>query len=56
MRRSYHQMVKAATDNESAITCHATLGQEEAVCAGFYRLYPTLPLRVAAALNVITFE
>ena len=44
-------MVKQARKNESAIICHSTLGGAEAVCRGFFDLYPTQPLQLAERLG-----
>lgn len=47
-------MVKEATKKQSAIICHDTLGTRfNAVCRGFYDLYPTQPLQVATRLGML---
>lgn len=49
-------MVREAVADDSAITCHSTLYREDvdqAVCRGFADGYATLPLRLAAALDVL---
>lgn len=43
---------------DAALTCHATLyrqAEQEAVCRWFFDHHPTLPLRLAVALDVVTF-
>jgi hypothetical protein len=54
------QLVKGASAAQSCIPCHETThGQDprgEAVCRGFYSLHPTLPLKLAAAMNKIKFQ
>lgn len=52
-------MVKEATENGAAITCHSTLpyhpkgGDEQAVCRGFFDRHPTQPLQIAERLDLI---
>lgn len=46
-------MVKSATKNDSAITCHSTLSGDQAVCKGFFDKHATQPLQVAERLNMI---
>lgn len=46
-------MVAEATANESAITCHATLDGDNAVCRGFFDLHATQPLQLADRLGYI---
>jgi hypothetical protein len=48
-------MVKGALKAETAIVCHSTLGHDEAVCRGFYNRHQTLPLKLARALDAISF-
>lgn len=47
------EMVKAATKNESAIICHATLDGDNAVCRGFFDKHPTAPLQIAERLGLV---
>lgn len=47
------QMVDEAKANDSAIVCHKTLDGDNAVCRGFFDRYPTIPLRLAVALDVL---
>jgi hypothetical protein len=50
------EMVAGATANETCIPCHHHLHQGadvEPVCAGFARQHPTLPIRLAEAMDVI---
>lgn len=50
------ELVHENVANEAALVCHSTLyteGLDNAVCRGFYDRYPTLPLRLAAALRLI---
>jgi hypothetical protein len=52
-------MVKTATADDSAIVCHSTLYRDdvdEAVCRGFFDRHPTVPLRLAVALDVIEWD
>lgn len=49
-------MVRDAKANESAITCHSTVGGAEAVCRGFYDLHATAPLQIAERLGYIEFQ
>lgn len=47
--------------NDSALTCHSTLPNNDsraqpAVCRGFYDAYPTMPLKVARALDAVTYD
>lgn len=51
-------MVRDATRDESCIPCHTHLhgGREhDAVCRGFYDRHATLPLRLAAAMDLLAF-
>lgn len=46
-------------DAESALTCHSTLYRDdvdEAICRAFYDRHPTLPLRLATALDLVEFD
>lgn len=48
------EMVEGSLENDSAIICHSTLGQEEqAVCRGFYEAHKTTPLQIAERLGLI---
>lgn len=48
-------MIAQATKRQSAIICHDTLGgYSNAVCRGFYDLYPTQPLQVATRLGMLS--
>jgi hypothetical protein len=47
------EMVDEAREADAAIICHKTLDGPNAVCRGFADRWPTLPLKVAAALDVI---
>jgi hypothetical protein len=50
------QMIADATRDESCIPCHHHLHEGaaiEPVCAGFARKHPTLPIRLAEAMDVI---
>lgn len=50
-------LVASNVEADSALTCHATLYRDdvpEAICRGFYDRHPTLPLRLAAALDLLT--
>lgn len=50
-------LTQANVNNDSALTCHQTLGTScPAVCRGFFDAYPTMPLRLAAAMNVLIFD
>lgn len=54
-------LIETNTANGSALTCHVTLAEWDApvppaVCRGFYDTHPTLPLLLAAALDMITFD
>lgn len=49
------QMVDQARADDSAIICHNTLGDDNAVCRGFYDRYPTQPLQIATRLDLVTF-
>ena len=50
------QMVRDATANDSCITCHSTLGGDEACCRGFFDLKASASLRLGVAMNVIEFQ
>lgn len=48
------QMVRDATKAESCIPCHETIhgqAEGEAICRGFYEKFPTLPIKLAEAMN-----
>jgi hypothetical protein len=49
------QMVDDSLQNDSAIICHETIENAQAVCRGFFDLHwrDTLPLRAAVALRVL---
>lgn len=51
-------MIKDATEAESCIPCHSTLYENgpEAVCFGFFKQHPTLPLQLALTLNLIEWQ
>lgn len=49
-------MVKEATEKQSTIICHGTLSGKKAVCRGFFDLYPTTPLQVAARMGIIEWQ
>ena len=54
-------LVEVNTANDSALICHQTLpysntGAEPAVCRGFFDKYPTLPLRMAIAMDVVAYD
>lgn len=53
-RRDY--MVCRSIENNSAIICHSTLSDDNAVCFGFFTQHKTATLRLAEAMNVITFD
>jgi hypothetical protein len=49
-------MIDGATANESCIPCHHHLHEGadiEPVCAGFARKHPTLPIRLAHAMDMV---
>ena len=49
-------IVKEATKAESCIPCHETThgqAEGEAICRGFYDRFPTLPIRLAEAMNLL---
>jgi hypothetical protein len=48
-------MVDQARADGSAITCHATLHGEQAVCRGFFERHPTPPLQIAERLDMIVY-
>lgn len=50
------QMIGEATERNTAIICHSTLFSENAACRGFFDKHPTPVLRIAAAMNAITFD
>lgn len=54
------ELVTANAEAESALTCHETLpgwgDAEPAVCRGYFDTHPTLPLRLAEAINVIAYD
>lgn len=47
------RMVEKATEEETCIPCHKTLGDEPSVCHGFYKKHATLPLRLGEACGII---
>lgn len=47
------EMVAAATEHQSCIPCHKTLGGGEAVCRGFFEKHKTQPLQVAERLGLV---
>jgi hypothetical protein len=49
-------MVNEAKANDSAIICHKTLGGDNAICRGFADRYPTLPLRMATAMDLVDLD
>jgi len=49
-------MVEQATELQSCIPCHGTLGGKQAVCHGFFKLHATLPLKLAAAMERIEWQ
>ena len=46
-------LVAQARAHDSAIVCHETAGDAEAVCRGFADRWPTTPLRMAELLGVL---
>jgi hypothetical protein len=48
-------MIDQARADQSAITCHATLHGEQAVCRGFFDCHPTAPLQIADRLDMIVY-
>lgn len=51
-------MVAEAKRGDSAITCHSTLygqSEQEAVCRGFFDRHATVPLRLAAVMDLVTW-
>lgn len=49
------EMVAEATGNDSVIPCHETLGDEPAVCRGFFDKHAPPFLQVADRLGVVVF-
>ena len=49
-------MIRDATRNESCITCHETLGADQAICRGFFDKHATQPLQVAQRLGFVVFQ
>lgn len=49
-------LVQQNRSRDTALTCHATLGQAEAVCRGYFDAYgdQITPLRLAVVMDVIT--
>lgn len=47
------ELVREATANVSAITCHETYDVDNAVCRGFFDRHPTTPLQLASRLGMI---
>ena len=47
------QMVDEAREHDSAIVCHQTLSDDNAVCRGFFERYATTPLQIAERLGLI---
>lgn len=49
------RMIKRALKHDSAITCHDTIGESEAICRGFFDLhkYDVAGLRLAIAMDTI---
>lgn len=54
------QLIDGAVKDESCIPCHkTTYGQDkrgEAICRGFYDRFATVPIRLAAAMDLIEFQ
>ncbi len=48
-------MVRSAVAKDSAIICHQTLDENNAVCAGFFAQHSTNPLRIAERLGMIEY-
>lgn len=50
------RLAREAIAVDTAIICHSTLdAKAHAVCRGFYEETPTMPLRLAAAMNCLEF-
>ena len=49
-------MVDEAVASQSAIICHSSLTGENAVCRGFFDHHPTVPLRLAMAIDRVEFD
>ena len=50
-------MVDEATEHDSTIVCHATLGTDQhACCRGFFDLHPTAPLQIADRLGLVELQ
>jgi hypothetical protein len=50
------EMVQGATQGNSTIVCHETLGGLEAACHGFYKLHSTSILQVAERLGFLEWQ
>ncbi len=50
------QMVRQSNDRETAIICHSTLKDEQAVCRGYFNLKSSGTLRLAQAMGIIEFD
>lgn len=49
-------MVQGAIANNTAIICHSTLSDVQAVCRGFFDQHKTSTLRLAEAMGVIEYD
>lgn len=50
------QMTETAIRSNTAIICHSTLRDDNAVCRGFFNLHQTPLLQLAEAMNVVVFD
>ena len=50
------EMVAAAIEHQSCITCHKTLGGGEAVCRGFFDKHKTVPLQLAESMRLLKWS
>ena len=49
----FEEIVSEAVKRDTAIICHASLGADNAVCAGFFEAHKTQPLQVAERMGLI---
>jgi len=50
------EMVEEATKDQTSIICHSTLGENNAVCRGFFDQHKTQPLQIAERLGFIEWD
>lgn len=59
-RERMRELIDDNVEADTALTCHSTLYRDDdvepAVCRGFYDRYPTVPLRLAIALDVVVYD